>query len=326
MIPNQWIEEASERIAPYIVETPLTWDAERQIYLKWENRQVTGSFKARGALNKVLSLADWERASGLVAASAGNHGQGVALAGRLTGVGVEVFVPSHTGPAKIASMRSMGAHVQVVEGGYPEAEHAAGTYAQQHGRTFVSPYNDPQVIAGQATLASESLRQIANAETNGPGAEALTWIVPVGGGGLISGSGAVLGREQARPRIIGVQPEASPFTYRLFHGQPQEDVEDRPTLAEGLSGSIDPASVTIPLMRQHVDDIVLVSEDQIRQAITLAWRTYGERIEGSAAVGLAAVLFGKVKGGPFLVVITGGNIEDDLHSEIIARHLSQVKN
>lgn len=326
MIPDAWIEMAQERISPYIVETPLTWDAERGIYLKWENHQITGSFKARGALNKVLSLTDRERAAGLVAASAGNHGQGVALAGRLTGAMVEVFVPAHTGAAKVAAMKSMGAHVNLVEGGYPDAERAGKTYAKEQGRTFVSPYNDAQVIAGQGTLALECLRQLGETESGSRAGEALTWVIPLGGGGLISGCGAVISRREMKPHVIGVQPEASAFTHSLFHRQTQEGIEDGPTLAEGLSGSIDPNSLTIPMMRRYVEDVVLVSEEQIKQAIAFSWRSCGEKIEGSGAVGLAAVVFGKVPRRPSVVVITGGNIEDDVHAAAIAEYAGQVKN
>ncbi len=326
MIPDEWLAQATARIAPHLVRTPLTRDKERDIFLKWENHQVTGSFKARGALNKVLSLADWERTPGLVAASAGNHGQGVALAGKLTGASVEVFVPRHTGNSKIESMRGMGAIVRTVDGGYADAEHAARTYAQAQGRTFVSPYNDPQVVAGQGTLASECLAQLSKMQSSGKRQGISAWVLPVGGGGLISGCGAVLSGLEPRPKLIGVQAEASAFAHSLFHNQTQDSVEDRPTLAEGLSGAVEADSLTIPMLRRYVDDILLVSEVDIKRAIAFAWRTYGERIEGSAAVGLAAILGNKVQLRPALVIITGGNIEDELHVNILDEYADQVRN
>src|SRR5690606_6892457 len=155
--PFIWLQEAARRIAPHIRVTPLMHDAENDLYLKWENQQVTGSFKARGAINKVLLLQDWEREQGLVTASAGNHGQGLALAGKIVGAPVTIFASEHASPKKVAAMRALEAEVRLVPGGYGEAEQAGVEYARQHNATWVSPYNDGQVIAGQGTLALEAL-------------------------------------------------------------------------------------------------------------------------------------------------------------------------
>lgn len=322
MIPYEWFERAGERIAPHVVETPLTHDDRRGLYLKWENHQVTGSFKARGALNKVLSLSGWEREAGLVAASAGNHGQGVALAGQLTGAGVEVFVPAHAAPGKVDAMRRLGAKVQLVDGGYAEAESEGKRYAEDEHKVFISPYNDAQVIAGQGTLCVETLRQLATMFGEAAGSEQAapsiaTWVVPTGGGGLISSCGAVLAKRGRPGDLIGVQPAASAFTYSLYHHHTQEGVVDGPTLAEGLSGAIDVDSVTIPMMRQYVRDVLVVSEESIAKAMAFAWRAYGERIEGSGAVGLAAILEGQVDRRPCVIIVTGGNIEEQVFQAAI---------
>jgi len=149
MITYEWVLEASQRIKGKLVVTPLTYDSELEIYLKWENQQVTGSFKARGALNKILALTDWERAQGLVTASAGNHGLGVALAAKETGAKALVFTSDHAVPLKLQKMRDLGAEIQLVKGGYTDAEAKAIQYANIHGMTWISPYNDGQVIAGQ---------------------------------------------------------------------------------------------------------------------------------------------------------------------------------
>lgn len=324
MIPDDWFGSAEQRVANYIIETPLTWDASRGLFLKWENRQVTGSFKARGALNKVLSLSEWERRKGLVAASAGNHGQGVALAARQVGAEVEVLVPRHTGPAKIEAMRRLGARVRLISGGYADAEQAARHDAQESGRTFISPYNDGQVIAGQGTLAAECLRQLRHSPSR-PGRIAC-WVMPTGGGGLLSGCGAVLSKLEQRPRVLGVQAAASPFAYSLFHYHTQNGVKDDPTLAEGLSGAIEETSLTIPMLERYADDLLLVSEDEIRRAIAFAWYVYGERLEGSAAAALAAALENRVKARPALIVITGGNIESEVHRQICAQYESEKWN
>jgi threonine dehydratase len=331
MIPYEWFERAAERIAPHVVETPLTWDDQRRLYLKWENHQVTGSFKARGALNKVLALDNWEREAGLVAASAGNHGQGVALAGSLTGAQVEVFVPAHAAPSKVEGMRSLGAEVHFVEGGYGEAESAAQRHAEDEHKVFISPYNDAQVIAGQGTLFTETLGQLTSMMEMTTGTEAdvpriANWVVPTGGGGLISSGGVVLTRLGRPAKLIGVQPAASAFTYSLFHSHTQEGVRDGPTLADGLSGAVDQDSVTIPMLRQFVSDVIVVSEESIASAIAFAWKTYHERIEGSGAVGLAAILDAQVEARPCVVIITGGNIEDQVFEAVIGKHASESWN
>ena len=332
MIPYEWFERAEARIASHIKTTPLIQDDKRGLIIKWENHQVTGSFKPRGELNKVLSLADWERAAGLVAASAGNHGQGVALAGRVTGSAVEVFVSEHAVPAKVEAMRDLGAKIFFVEGGYAEAESAGRQYAQAHHKVFISPYNDGQVIAGQGTIGLEILRELysipntpsfeKNESTGGSG-ETVNWIVPTGGGGLISALGILLMRLKSRPRLIAVQAAASPFTHSLFHRHTQTGVQDLPTLADGLSGPVEEGSVTIPMIEEYVDDFILVSEEEIEQAIAFAWFVYHEKIEGSAAVGLAAVITGKVKERPSVVIISGGNIQPEVHEQIAERYAGE---
>lgn len=316
MIPIEWIEAAEQRVAPHIQRTPLTHDAQRGLFLKWENHQVTGSFKPRGALNKVLVLEEWERQGGLVAASAGNHGQGVALAARLVGASVEVFVSEHAVPAKVRAMQELGAQIHSVPGGYAEAETSGRRYAEQHRRVFVSPYNDAQVIAGQGTLGLEVLRDLGDAQ-------AANWIVPAGGGGLISSIGILLARMHRRPRLVGVQAAASPFTYSLFHQHTQAGVQDLPTLADGLSGAVEDGSVTIPMVEQYVDEFLTVTEEQIGRAVAFAWHVYHEKIEGSAAVGIAAFLTGMLTGGPTVMILTGGNIQPEVHAQLVKKYAGE---
>ena len=312
MIPFIWIEQAQERIAAHVKHTPVTYDPGLNVYLKWESHQVTGSFKARGAFNKVLSLQAWERARGIVAASAGNHGQGVALAGRIIGAPVKVFASEHAVPAKLDAMRKLGAELHLVPGGYREAENAGLQFAATSNSTWVSPYNDGQVIAGQGTLVLETL-----ADNYDLGDAA--WLVPVSGGGLVSGVGAAL-KEKPAPgmcRLIGVQSEASPFMYGLYHLGSQERAVELPSLADGLAGPVEDGAITIPLVRQYVDELILVNETEIAHAIFYAWDKYHERIEGSAAVPLAAILTGKVTARPAVLVISGGNIQPEVHQKIV---------
>ncbi len=313
MIPYDSIVQALERIAPYIRKTPLTYDPLLNIYLKWENHQISGSFKARGAYNKLLALQPQEIERGIVTASAGNHGQGVALAGKQINASVTVFASEHASPVKLQAMRHLGATLRLVPGGYGEAERAALEYARATWATWVSPYNDPMVIAGQGTIALETLQEL-------PATEGNTWLVPVGGGGLISGIAIALKEARTttpQPEVIGVQSQASAFMHDLYHHGSQEHTHELPSLADGLSGPVEEASITISLVRHYVDDMLLVSESEIAQAMVYAWEQYKERIEGSAAVPLAAVLSGKITRRPAVLVISGGNIQAELHRQIV---------
>jgi threonine dehydratase len=312
MIPHEWLTQAASRLQDRIKRTPLTHDPKNDLYLKWENRQSTGSFKVRGALNKVLTLENWERQQGLVTASAGNHGQGVALAGRETGARVTVFASEHAVPFKLEAMRKLGAEIHLVAGGYPEAEKAGIAYAAQTRSIWVSPYNDAQVIAGQGSLGLALIEQM-------PLNENYTCLVPVGGGGLIAGIGAAIEYSGRRIQLVGVQSEASQSMYSIYHKISPTGILEKDSLADGLSGTIEPGSITIPLVQKYANGFVLVSEEEISQAIAYSWYYYGERIEGSAATALAAVLTGKVAHRPVVIVITGGNIQPEIHSQICER-------
>lgn len=312
MIPLEWIEEASQRISKLITSTPVIYDADLDLYLKLENHQKTGSFKLRGAANKTLSLQNWELSNGVVACSAGNHGQGVALVTQSIGTECTVFVPDDAALVKIEAMKKLDAKIKLIPGGYVEAEKAAIRYSTEMHKPFISPYNDAQVIAGQGTVALELLDHFNDMLSFS------NLLVPVGGGGLICGIGAVINERHDRPRLIGIQSEASAFAFQVMNTGSQEGVIESESIAEGLAGEIDHESITIPLMQKYVDEVILVSEEQIKEAIRYAWRTYGEIIEGSAAVGIAARLAGKIQSQPALTVITGGNIQPELFHSIIS--------
>lgn len=316
MFPFSWLQSAAKNIYPYIQRTPLSYDGDLDLYLKWENQQITGSFKARGAFNKVLNLNEWERQRGLVAASAGNHGQGLALAGKTFNSPVTIFTSEHAARNKLEAMHALGATLITVKGGYAEAEIAGLSYAEENEATWVSPYNDGQVIAGQGTIGLEILQQA-------PEITASAWLVPVGGGGLISGVATAIKDnpdlpEKTVPCIIGVQSEASPFMHAIFYQNTQNRVVEYPSLADGLEGAVENQSVTIHIIRQLVDEIILVREVEIAKAIKFAWQKYHQKIEGSAAVTLAAVISGKITQRPVLAIITGGNIDLHLHQELIS--------
>jgi threonine dehydratase len=313
MIPSEWLDEANQRLKGRVKVTPLLEDARAGWFIKWENQQETGSFKLRGALNKVLTLLPEERSVGLVCASAGNHGQGVAVAGRQVGAQVIVFASEHAVPTKLAAMQQLGAEVRLVAGGYAEAEAAGKVYAQKTGMTWISPYNDIQVICGQATLGFEILEQMKVR----PFQEIY---LPAGGGGLATGIGAVLKQFAPHVKVIAVQSEASAYLHRLFHQGSQVEVIEQETLADGLAGAVEEGAITIPLVKQMVDDFVLVGEEEIGRAIAFAWRRYGEQIEGSAAVSLAAARRYTTTERPAIVVVTGGNIQPETHAGLLAQY------
>jgi threonine dehydratase len=313
MFPEAWIVEAESKIAPYINHTELRFDPGLNIYLKLENRQITGSFKTRGALNKILSLQPWEVEQGIVVASAGNHGQGAAYAGKIVNAAVAVFCPENTVPKKVQAMRDLGATIEFISGGYGEAESAGITFALQNQKTWVSPYNDSQVIAGQGTAATEVIKDL-------PESCDAVWIVPAGGGGLISGIGAAIKNRSSQARLIAVQSTASPFLHNLYIEGTQDGTVELPSIADGLAGTVEEGSLTIPLVKSLVDEFILIDEAEIEKAIAYAWFRYGEIIEGSAAVPLAAVLSGAVESRPAILLISGGNIQPEVHRNIIDKH------
>ena len=210
MISQKSILEAVDRLDGKIIKTPLSFDPELNVDLKWENHQKTGAFKVRGALNKILSLEPWEQERGLVAASAGNHGLGVAYAAKLVGAKATVFIPENSVLNKELAIRDYGASVVKVKDGYSAAEKEAQGFAIKKGATWVSPYNDPFVIAGHATIGYEIINQLTNFD-------ATSCLVPVSGGGLISGVGSALDQLETPIELIGVQAENSSFFHSLYH-------------------------------------------------------------------------------------------------------------
>ena len=230
------------------------------------------------------------------------------------GLKAVVFAAEHAVPAKLEAMRVLGAEVRLVPGGYEQAEKTGIQFAAEQGMTWISPYNDGQVIAGQATVGVELLQDILAEDL-----EAV--VVPVGGGGLIAGIGLALQQipRGHRPRLIGVQSEASPYFHALLKDGSQDGVVETDSLADGLAGRVEDNAITIPLVRRSVDDIRLVSEDEIARAVAYAWTHYGQRIEGSAAVGLAGGVAGKFSQRPAALVISGGNIQPQLHEQLVQR-------
>ena len=227
-----------------------------------------------------------------------------------------VFASHHAVPSKLDSMRNLGADVRLVNGGYGLAEQTAIDFAALNHKTFISPYNDGQVISGQATIGLELMHDVKIEPE-------ISLVVPVGGGGMISGIGSVLHDRHIPIKLIGVQPEASAFAHALFHKGDQFNVTDLPTLADGLSGHIQEGSITYPMMKNLVNDIITVTEDEIELGIAYVWYKFHEKIEGSAATSISAILIGKVKA-PALVILSGANIQPEVHAKICQKFAGRI--
>ncbi len=278
---------AEDRIRPHIRETPLehspflSRETGATVFLKLENLQLTGSFKLRGAMNKVLSLSSEELGRGAVTASSGNHGHAFAYLTEHFDFPGTVFLPETTEPGKIDTLKTFGAEIRIQGDDCVRAEAAARAAAADRGLTYISPYNDLQVIAGQATVGIELGRQAE-------GMDAV--LVPVGGGGLIAGIAAWLKSGDSDITIIGCQPENSRVMYESIRAGRILDLESLPTLSDGTAGGIEAGSLTFPVCRDLVDGFVLLSEDEIRDALRLVLEKHHILIEGAAALTVAALL------------------------------------
>ncbi len=267
-------------------ETPLEpspYFSERagaQVRLKLENLQVTGSFNARGAFNKLLSLAPAELSRGIVAASTGNHGAAVAYSAKRLGLSAIVFVPENASPAKVENIRRFGASIIAhgAEGGVTET--FARAYAAENGMTYASPYNDVDVIGGQGTMGLEIASSM-------PDIDAV--VVPLGGGGMISGIAGYLKAIRPGVRIIAASPRNSMSMIESVRAGAIVETEHRPTLSDGTAGGVEPGSITFELCRSLVDDFVVVDESEIAQSMKAFIETHHMLCEGSAGVALAAL-------------------------------------
>jgi len=308
---SQQVIAAEERIRSSITETPLELVSQLvpnlpiSLYFKMENRQETGSFKLRGATNKILSLTPRQRTDGVIAASNGNHGLGVAAAAKRNGVSAEVYVSSHVSPAKAQRIEQYGARLQRSGSGPLDAELAARAAAEKSDKVFISPYNDLEVMAGQGTIAVELCRQV-------PRFDAV--FVAVGGGGLIGGIGAYLKCAAPQAQVVGCWPEASRVLYESIKAGRIIDVPEEPTLSESTAGGLEAGSVTLDVCREVIDRSVFVTENEILQAMQLVRQTRGWLIEGAAAVAVAAFLKDArhYAGKTSVVVICGGNLSPEV--------------
>jgi threonine dehydratase len=298
-------QASAERIAPYVRRTELARSpafselSSAQVFCKLENLQVTGSFKARGAFNKVLALSHQERARGVVAASTGNHGAAVAHALVTLGVNGVIFVPEGSSQAKLENIRRHGGEVRFAGLESGATERAARAYALDGGFAYVSPYNDWDVVAGQATIGVELAEQL-------PGIDVL--VASLGGGGLVGGIGAYLKAIKPSLRVVAASPRNSQAMIASLQAGRIVEVEHLPTLSDGTAGGLDDDALTFELCRGVVDECIAVSEDEIRAAMRLFIEAEHMLLEGAAGVALAALSRLKLADACVAVIICGANI------------------
>jgi threonine dehydratase len=293
--------EGVARVTPVYRSETLSRACGREVRLKAENLQRTGSFKIRGAYNRISTLSDAERAAGVVAASAGNHGQAVAWAAREVGAAARIFMPQDSPMAKVDATRHYGAEVEMTGPAIEECLDAAQAYVAEHGATFVHPFEDPRVIAGQGTIGLELADQVHDLDTV---------LIPIGGGGLASGIALALRAVRPGLRIVGIQAAGT--------------LPDGPgfTIADGIAVK-KPGELTMSILDDVLDEIVSVTDEEISEAIVLLLERTKLVVEGAGAVGVAALLHGKVAGkGTVVPVLSGGNIDATLLISVMRHGLA----
>jgi threonine dehydratase len=315
------IELARDRIRGVILRTPMIYSdtisklTGKEVYLKLENLQKTGSFKIRGAYNKLSQLSHSMKKRGVVAASAGNHAQGVAFASSLLGIESTIVMPQGASMAKQMATRSYGGEV-ILSGQDIDESLAYARKLEKEGKSFVHPFDDEKVIAGQGTIGLEIVEEV-------PEVEAV--VVPIGGGGLISGIATIVKKRRPKAKIIGVQAAHAPSAFQSWKEKKVVEVKVKPTLADGIALRR-VGGITFPVIEKKVDEILTVEEDEIASAILLLMERKRVVAEGAGATPLAALLSktGRIKRKKIVLVISGGNIDVHLLDRIIEKGLSQT--
>jgi len=310
---------AQARIAPLVRKTPLVSSpalaklSGSEITLKLENLQETGSFKPRGAANKILSLNPEVRERGIITVSSGNHGRAVAYVAHRLGLRALVFLADNVPANKLNAIQKLGAEVIVQGKTYEEASEEAYRLMAKEGLEMIHPYNDPAVIAGQGTIGLELLDEFPALDTV---------IVPLSGGGLLGGVASALKSADPGIHVVGVSMERGPAMVESLRAGRVVEIEEEPTLADALAGNIHPCDYTFPLVQKTIDETVLVSEEEIASAMNFALEEHHLVVEGGGAVALAALISGKVKhlGKHVAVVVSGGNVDMSVLLKVAREH------
>jgi len=320
LIALEKIKKAQERIDGVVVKTPFSYapylseESGIDIYLKKENLQITGAFKLRGAYNKIASLSQEERKKGVVAASAGNHAQGVALSASKFGISATIVMPESTPLTKINGVKHYGAEVILSGSNYDEAYQFAVEFAKENGFSFIHPFEDEEVIAGQGTIALEMLEACSELDAV---------VVPVGGGGLISGIASAIKQINPQIKVIGVSAKGAPALKNSFELKKAVDSTDVRTIADGIAVR-DTSPVTLAHILESVDEFIGVDDEEIASAMLFLLEKQKLVVEGAGAVGVAALLHGHLehlKGKKVAIVLSGGNVDVTLLSVIIEKGL-----
>jgi len=307
---------AEERIREHIRETPaelslfLSQLGNCNVFLKCENLQLTGSFKLRGAVNKILSLSGEEKSRGLMTASSGNHGAAFSWALKRFGLKGSIVLPEITPQTKIDALLPYGAEIIKHGDDCIEAERYGRKTAAERGLTYIPPYNDPQIIGGQGTIGIELMRQVPDVDCV---------LVPVGGGGLIAGIAGYLKSERPDIEIIGCQPENSAVMHASVKAGRVLDLESKPTISDGSAGGIEQDSITFPICQELVDDFILLTEDEIVKALKLILAKHYMLVEGSAVLSVAAFIKQKDRfsGKNVVLILSGSKISLDTLRQIL---------
>jgi len=314
MVSIDNIRQARERIKEYIKVTPLQPAPQlskltgASVFLKLESEQITGSFKVRGALNRLMTLSKEETEKGVITASTGNHGLGVAFASQQLGIHAKVVFPIGASAVKRKRMEHAGVEI-IQDVGYEEVEPYGRKLAKDHGLTYISPYNDPEIVAGAGTSGLEIIEQQDGIDVV---------FVPIGGGGLISGIATVIKSKSPTTQVIGVQSEVSPEVHDSWIAGHWVESEESDSLAQGLMGGVESDSITLDIIDKYVDRIVLVSEDSIKRAMRFLYEKESLLIEGAGAVTTAALMENATEfvGKKVVLAVSGGNIsKEDLLSQ-----------
>ncbi len=311
------IMEAEERIRPYIKRTPVEYSSilsglgECKVYLKLENQQETSSFKIRGAMNSLIYLSNNQNKRDFVTASSGNHGAAFAYGIAKLGLIGKIFLPENASPVKIKALKEQKINIELYGTDCVQAETFARTYAKNNELDFISPYNDLKIIAGQGTIGMEIEEQVEKVDCV---------LIPIGGGGLISGISGYLKSKFPEIKIIGCQPENSPVMYESIKAGKIIDYESKPTLSDGTAGGIEPDSITFNLCQNYVDDYILVSEEEIKNALKLLYEEHKMIVEGAGALTIASFIkqIKKFKGFIVVLIISGSKINPKEFEKIIS--------
>ena len=321
MLSMEMLQEAQRILDPVINHTPVV--ATRDIvpdcdfYLKADCLQKTGAFKLRGAYYKIATLSDEEKKRGVIACSAGNHAQGVAFAARDMGIPATICIPEGAPLSKIEATRSYGANVVLVPGVYDDAYTEAARLCKEQQLTFIHPFNDYRVMAGQGTIGLELSRQLPDCDI---------FLVPIGGGGLIAGAAYAIKHLMPRCKVIGVQAAGAASMVDSIHANRILTLPSVHTIADGIQVKT-PGDLTFDLVRQYVDDVVTVKEGEISSAILTVLEKQKLVAEGAGAVGIAAAMYGKVdvKGKKVCALLSGGNVDVTMLERIITRGLAKER-